>query len=73
VTTTRDPPWARLPGTARRFTLGEVRSLCARLPRPRTKAIHEVEGEAGVIVTKRPATMVHHRGERVQREALRGR
>ncbi len=42
MTTAREPPWARLPESARRFTLDEVRSLCAGLPRPRTNAIHDV-------------------------------
>jgi len=73
-----EPPWELLVDAARRFTLDEVRSLCAQLPRPRVHRIHEVarpraaatlvpvvdvDGEAGVIITKRPATMLHHRGD----------
>ena len=66
------------PDADRRFTLDEVRSLCAQLPPPRINRIHDVaepraaatlvpivdvDGEAGVILTKRPSTMVHHRGD----------
>jgi 8-oxo-dGTP pyrophosphatase MutT (NUDIX family) len=73
-----EPPWALLREAARRFTLDEVRSLCAQLPRPLVHRLHEVaqpraaatlvpvvdvDGEAGVIITKRPATMLHHRGD----------
>jgi len=76
--TPAEPAWSRLPVASRRFTLAEVRSLCARLPPPRTNRIHEVaeprpaatlvpvvdvDGEAAVVVTRRPATMVHHRGD----------
>jgi 8-oxo-dGTP pyrophosphatase MutT (NUDIX family) len=78
LTTANEPPWGLLLEAARRFTLDEVRSLCAQLPPPRVHRIHDVaqpraaatlvpvvdiDGEAGVIITKRPATMLHHRGD----------
>ena len=78
LTASEEPAWARLPESERRFTLDDVRSLCAQLPPPRINRIHDVaepraaatlvpivdvDGEAAVVLTKRPATMLHHRGD----------
>ncbi len=78
MTASEEPAWAHLPESDRRFTLHDVRSLCAQLPPPRVNRIHDVaepraaatlvpivdvDGEAAVVLTKRPATMVHHRGD----------
>ncbi|HEY3724771.1 MAG TPA: CoA pyrophosphatase [Acidimicrobiia bacterium] len=71
------PPWADLDAAARHFTLSEVRERLAVLPPPmpselfdatsRAAAvlvpIYEDDGEARVILTKRPDTMTSHRGE----------
>jgi len=69
-------PWARLPPERRHFTLEEVRDASARLPRPRPRPappgarpaavlvpIFEADGEARLILTKRPETMPSHQGE----------
>lgn len=59
------------------FTLADVRLLCATLPVPKVPVwtapgsqasavlipIFERDGEVHVILTKRPETMEHHRGE----------
>jgi 8-oxo-dGTP pyrophosphatase MutT (NUDIX family) len=71
-----DPPWARLPPERRRLTLAEVRTRCASLPPPpplvpgvggRAAAVllplFEEDGEARLVLTKRPDTMPSHRGE----------
>jgi len=70
-------PWLRLPAESRRLSLADVRRLCAALPPPRRPlapvpgmvgaavlvALFEEEGEARVILTKRPDTMPSHRGD----------
>jgi len=73
-----DPaPWAGLPAADRRVSLARVRAACAELPAPRpgrgvapsTRAaavlvpVFEEDGEARVILTKRPETMPSHQGE----------
>lgn len=73
-----DPaPWADLPERLRHPTLAEVRAACAALPPPaegwgaapetRPAAVlvpmFEEDGEARVILTKRPASMPSHQGE----------
>jgi 8-oxo-dGTP pyrophosphatase MutT (NUDIX family) len=71
------PPWIDLPPDARHFTVLEVRERCALLPPPRRPemvapqsrpaavllALFEEDGEARVILTKRPDTMPSHQGE----------
>jgi 8-oxo-dGTP pyrophosphatase MutT (NUDIX family) len=70
------PPWAHLAPERRRLSLAEVRAACSRLPPPsqgvapptaRAAAvlapIFEEDGEARVILTKRPETMASHQGE----------
>ncbi len=71
------PPWAPLDAKARRFTLEEVRERLAALPPPlrpeviapgsRAAAVllplFEEDGEARIILTKRPETMPSHQGE----------
>lgn len=71
-----EPPWAGL--TDRRLTVEQVRERCRYLPppgriefatveNPRTAgvlvAVADLGDEAGVVITKRPDTMVHHRGD----------
>jgi 8-oxo-dGTP pyrophosphatase MutT (NUDIX family) len=69
-------PWTRLPPERRRFSLADVRVACERLPPPRhllapatsTPAAvlvpcFEEDGEARIILTKRPDTMPSHQGE----------
>jgi 8-oxo-dGTP pyrophosphatase MutT (NUDIX family) len=70
-------PWAHLPAEARRLTLAQVRARLADLPSPKEVpivvpgarpaavlvAIFEEDGEARVILTKRPDTMPSHQGE----------
>lgn len=70
-------PWSALGASERIFTLADVRLLCERLPAPKEPAwtapgsrasavlipIFERDGEAHIILTKRPDTMEHHRGE----------
>ena len=73
-----DPaPWAEVPHDLRRIPLAAVRAACATLPVPRPGAgtgpatrpaavlvaIFEEQGEARVILTKRPQTMPSHQGE----------
>lgn len=72
-----DPaPWAGLAPAQRRFDLADVRAAAATLPPPahppapavaRPAAvlvpIFETDGEARIILTKRPETMPSHRGE----------
>jgi len=70
------PPWHRLGEDERHLTLAAVRRRCASLPIPvqpphpagsRAAAvlvpIFERDGEAHVVLTKRPETMPSHRGE----------
>jgi 8-oxo-dGTP pyrophosphatase MutT (NUDIX family) len=70
------PVWAHLTAEQRRFSLADVRAAAATLPLPRTAAhpptarasavlipIFEEDGEARVILTKRPETMPSHQGE----------
>jgi 8-oxo-dGTP pyrophosphatase MutT (NUDIX family) len=72
----RTAPWAALSYEQRRFTLAEVEAACTSLPRARPgvapptarpaavlMALFEEEGEARVILTKRPETMPSHQGE----------
>lgn len=68
-------PWANLDEAGRRFPLEGVRRRLAELPEPRTLQeagarpaavllpLFEEQGEARVILTKRPETMPSHRGE----------
>jgi 8-oxo-dGTP pyrophosphatase MutT (NUDIX family) len=69
-------PWSDRPETGRRFTLDDIRTACATLPPPppvqpvpgaRPAAvlvpIFEADGEARIVLTKRPETMPSHRGE----------
>src|SRR4051794_8065374 len=72
-------PWSALPPEQRRLTLADVRARCATLPSPGHKMIHpgittwreaasllpviERNGEAAVILTKRPSTMTYHRDD----------
>ncbi|HEX6313036.1 MAG TPA: CoA pyrophosphatase [Acidimicrobiia bacterium] len=71
------PPWARLAPADRTFTLAQVRERCARLAPPRPPqlvvpgsraaavlmTLFEENGEARVVLTKRPEHMPSHRGE----------
>jgi 8-oxo-dGTP pyrophosphatase MutT (NUDIX family) len=71
------PAWAALPPTARRLSLADVRRRLAELPAPvgpeetapgqREAAVlvplFEEDGEARLILTKRPETMPSHQGE----------
>jgi len=71
------PPWADLDPAGRHFTLADVRERLAVLPAPQPSDLHsagsraaavlvpiyEEDGEARVILTKRPDTMPSHRGE----------
>ena len=71
------PPWAAVPPERRHLDLADVRAACERLPppiRPETAlpgsrpaavlvALFEEEGEARLILTKRPETMPTHQGE----------
>ncbi len=71
------PEWAALAATDRRFTLADVRERLAVLPPPRASDLHtpesraaavlvpifEADGEARIVLTKRPDTMRWHRGE----------
>jgi 8-oxo-dGTP pyrophosphatase MutT (NUDIX family) len=71
-----EPPWAGLPQDRRRFDLGDVRRALAAHPTPRPApdmptarpaavlvALFERDGEARVVLTKRPETMPSHQGE----------
>jgi 8-oxo-dGTP pyrophosphatase MutT (NUDIX family) len=70
------PPWGALPPDARHFTVDEIRDACRALPQPqRLTAVapsrpcavlvpmFDADGEARVILTKRPETMPSHQGE----------
>ena len=70
-------PWAAIEPERRRITLADVRRVCAALPppvRPEVAlpgtrpaavlvALFEEDGEARLILTKRPDTMPTHQGE----------
>jgi 8-oxo-dGTP pyrophosphatase MutT (NUDIX family) len=70
-------PWSHVPPDRRRLTLARVRERCAALPPPQPPALEmpgsrpagvlvplfEREGEAHVVLTKRPETMPTHQGE----------
>ena len=72
-------PWAALPPEERRFSVAEVRRSCQLLPPPRhvdidpgvqvwrpaasVVPIVERDGEAAIVLTKRPATMALHGGD----------
>jgi 8-oxo-dGTP pyrophosphatase MutT (NUDIX family) len=70
-------PWTHLPADQRRLTLAQVRDRCAALPSPQPPAVvmpgsrpaavllplFERDGEAHVVLTKRPDTMPSHQGE----------
>jgi 8-oxo-dGTP pyrophosphatase MutT (NUDIX family) len=71
------PEWAGLGADARHFTLADVRDRLLSLPPPRASEldtpqsraaavlvpVFEADGEARIILTKRPDTMPSHRGE----------
>ena len=70
------PPWAALPPDARHFTVDEIRAACRALPEPHRLAavapsrpaavllpLFDADGEARVILTKRPEWMPSHQGE----------
>jgi 8-oxo-dGTP pyrophosphatase MutT (NUDIX family) len=70
------PPWADVPAERRRITLADVSAACERLPPPARPdapatsrpaavlvALFAEDGEARIILTKRPETMPSHRGE----------
>jgi 8-oxo-dGTP pyrophosphatase MutT (NUDIX family) len=70
-------PWSHVPPERRRLSLAEVRERCAALPPPQPPAmvmpgsrpaavlapLFEKDGEAHVILTRRPDTMPTHQGE----------
>ena len=74
-----EDPWVALPPEQRRLSLAEVRRRCADLPAPGHQTYHpgitttrpaasllpivERDGEAAVILTKRPSTMTYHRDD----------
>ena len=69
------PPWADLPAERRRLSLADVRARCADLPPPppllpgggRPSAVlvplFERDGEARLVLTKRPESMPNHPGQ----------
>lgn len=73
----RPAPWARLEPEQRRLGLDTIREACLRLPPPRQHLIRvpgiraagvlmpffEREGEAWLVLTKRPDHMPTHKGE----------
>jgi 8-oxo-dGTP pyrophosphatase MutT (NUDIX family) len=73
-----EPPWVHLPPEQRRLSLADVRARCADLPEPpplepgggRPSAVLVAlfsddgeQGEARLILTKRPETMPNHPGQ----------
>jgi 8-oxo-dGTP pyrophosphatase MutT (NUDIX family) len=70
-------PWSHLPADRHRLSLAEVRERCAALPPPQPPALvmpgsrpaavlvplFEKDGEAHVVLTRRPDTMPTHQGE----------
>jgi len=73
----RSAPWANLPPDRRIFTLAQVRARLAALPQAQAARarvagsraaavlvpLFEADGEAHVVLIKRPETMPSHRGE----------
>jgi 8-oxo-dGTP pyrophosphatase MutT (NUDIX family) len=73
----RPPPWAALAPEQRRFTLAEIRERLADMPPAVEKGpnvegsqaagvlvpLYEADGDARVVLIKRPETMPSHRGE----------
>lgn len=73
----RPAPWARIDPEDRRLTVDDVRRACAELPPPRRHLVRvpgiraaavlmpffEEDGEALVVLTKRPDHMPTHKGE----------
>lgn len=73
----RPSPWASLAPEDRIFTLSDIRRACSGLPEPRRHLVRvpgiraaavlmpffEREGEAAVVLTKRPEHMPTHKGE----------
>ena len=71
------PPWAHVSPDRRRLSLAEVRERCAALPPPQPPPfempgsrpaavlvpLFEADGEAHLVLTKRPDTMPSHQGE----------
>lgn len=71
------PPWSHVPADRRRLSLAQVRERCAALPPPQPPPfempgsrpaavlvpLFDLNGEAHVILTKRPDTMPSHQGE----------
>ena len=70
--------WPLLEVADRRFSVDMVRDACAHLPAPGRRMyppVHEpkpaatlvpvvdIDGEAALVLTKRPTTMIHHRGD----------
>lgn len=74
-----EDPWTALAPEQRRITVADVRARCADLPAPGHQSYHpgittfrpaasllpivELDGEAAVILTKRPSTMTYHRDD----------
>src|SRR2546430_14467485 len=70
-------PWSHVPADRRRLSLAQVRERCAALPPPQPPPfempgsrpaavlvpLFEADGQARVILTKRPDTMPSHQGE----------
>jgi 8-oxo-dGTP pyrophosphatase MutT (NUDIX family) len=70
-------PWSHVPADRRRLSLAQVRNRCAALPPPQPPPLvmpgsrpaavlvplFEADGEAHVVLTKRPDTMPTHQGE----------
>src|SRR5213080_790577 len=77
VRTGGPPPWAHVSPDRRRLSLAEVRERCAALPPPQPPPfempgsrpaavlvpLFEADGEAHLVLTKRPDTMPSHQGE----------
>ena len=73
----RPSPWSALPPDERRFTVADVRLTCTRLPEPRRHLVRvpgiraaavlmayfDRDGEAWLVLTKRPDHMPSHQGE----------
>jgi 8-oxo-dGTP pyrophosphatase MutT (NUDIX family) len=74
-----EEPWLTLPPERRRLTVDDVRARCRLLPAPGHQTYHlgiedtrpaasllpvvDHGGEAAVVFTKRPETMLYHRGD----------
>ena len=73
----RPSPWSHIPPEARRFSVDDVRNVCALLPVPKQHLIRvpgirpaavlmpffDRAGEAHLVLTKRPEHMPTHKGE----------